>query len=276
MKNKKGFTLIELLAVIVVLAIILVIAGTNVIKYINSTKENAKFIAAKEIVNIAEAYMEANNLDVVTVRELMSDEVGYLEKDATNPSTGGNSWSSVEKNQFIIQEKTATAQSNSEIQNGTYYGFDGYYYVVDTSKIALNDVETAGEMTSCDGQKILINGNCVTINNNLADSDVPEEESSFEIKSCGEYQDIADKLYNASLTYFESNVVPIKISELINSNTNISNLKNPLKESGDWGTNDKVIKNAIWNKDNSKPACEELARYYRYNYTGYLIDIYYK
>ena len=41
MKNKKGFTLIELLAVIAILALILVIATPNVIKAINSSRNNA-------------------------------------------------------------------------------------------------------------------------------------------------------------------------------------------------------------------------------------------
>ena len=55
-RNENGFTLIELLAVIVILGIIMVIATTNVLKNINDSKEKAKYMAAKEIVENAEAY----------------------------------------------------------------------------------------------------------------------------------------------------------------------------------------------------------------------------
>ena len=67
MKNK-GFTLIELLAVIVLLSIIMVIVTTNVIKNVSDSKEKAKYIAAKEIVEISEAYFAINsNVTSVTV-----------------------------------------------------------------------------------------------------------------------------------------------------------------------------------------------------------------
>lgn len=80
-KNNKGFTLIELLAVIVILSIILVIATTNVIKSINSSKEKAKYTAAKEIVQISEAYFATHGGDSASI----SDLTAYLEEDATNP-----------------------------------------------------------------------------------------------------------------------------------------------------------------------------------------------
>lgn len=50
MKNKNGFTLIELLAVIVVLAIIMVIAGSNLI----GTKKEANIAEAKKIEKMIE------------------------------------------------------------------------------------------------------------------------------------------------------------------------------------------------------------------------------
>ena len=76
MKNKKGFTLIELLAVIVVLAIILVIAGTSVINSINDSKEKAKYMAAKEIVSMAEAYFAVNTDKTYVSVETLVEE-GY-------------------------------------------------------------------------------------------------------------------------------------------------------------------------------------------------------
>ena len=60
MKNR-GFTLIELLAVIVLLSIIMVIVTTNVIKSVKDSKEKMKYIAAKEIVEMSEAYFAINS-----------------------------------------------------------------------------------------------------------------------------------------------------------------------------------------------------------------------
>ena len=129
MKNKKGFTLIELLAVIVVLAIILVIAGTSVIGNIRTSKEKAKYIAAKEIVSIAEAYMEAEPSKVssncVFVEDMVGD--GYLESDVTNPKTGKNISNSIDLNGHQVCKGDYTAQTDYA-PNGNTYTFDGYKY----------------------------------------------------------------------------------------------------------------------------------------------------
>ena len=66
-------------------------------------------------------YMEANNLDVVTVRELMSDEVGYLEKDATNPKTGKNDWSVNDKKQYIVRNSNAQEQADFAVDEVEIY-----------------------------------------------------------------------------------------------------------------------------------------------------------
>ena len=61
--NKKGFTLIELLAVIVVLAIIMVIAGTSVIKTINKSRAESFDRSMDMVVNNAKTLyaQRANN-----------------------------------------------------------------------------------------------------------------------------------------------------------------------------------------------------------------------
>ena len=123
MKNKKGFTLVELLAVIVVLAVILVIAGTNVSKSIEDTRNKAKFMAAKEIVEIASAFMYENSLDEVSVTTLIG--AGYLESDVTNPKTGENGGTFDTQK---VYKSTTTEQSNYEVQSGNRYNFNGYYY----------------------------------------------------------------------------------------------------------------------------------------------------
>ena len=105
-KNKKGFTLVELLAVIVILAIIMVIAGTNVL----NTKKNANIEEAKKMEKMIEdlgpgiyshesitnsgrnfmnAYNDAYNYNTsfcISIDELHS--AGYLESDTINDPSG--------------------------------------------------------------------------------------------------------------------------------------------------------------------------------------------
>lgn len=137
MKNKKGFTLVELLAVIVVLAIILVIAYPSVIKSINSSKEKTKYMAAKEIVSMAEAYMETlcndckdetGNLKddaCISVEDMVS--AGYLENDVTNPATGENISNSSELSEHKVCKSSAPAQTGYAPSDSTYT-FDGFKY----------------------------------------------------------------------------------------------------------------------------------------------------
>lgn len=87
-RKNKGFTLVELLAVIVILGIVLTIATTSILKSKKDTIQKTKYIAAKEIVEIAEAYMRANNKDSVDVMELCVND--YLESKVTDPLTGKN------------------------------------------------------------------------------------------------------------------------------------------------------------------------------------------
>lgn len=87
-RKNKGFTLVELLAVIVILGIVLTIATTSVLRSKKDTIQKTKYMAAKEIVEIAEAYMIANNINSVDFRKLCVD--GYLESNVTDPLTGKN------------------------------------------------------------------------------------------------------------------------------------------------------------------------------------------
>ena len=131
MKNKKGFTLVELLAVIVVLAVILVIAGINVMQSINDSKKKAKYIAAKEIVEIASAYMYEKNISgCVTVKDLIDD--GYLEEAVTNPKDGKNGGigltQMVCKNTDNLSHATENPYDLIEEDDANYYCFDDYCY----------------------------------------------------------------------------------------------------------------------------------------------------
>ena len=139
MERKNGFTLIELLAVIVVLSIILVIATSSVIKNINDSRAKAKYIAAKEIVDIASAYIETEtdgiyietetdgiDKECVKVKDLIDKD--YLEKDVTNPKTGENG--NIDDNQAICKSDSFSSKSQVEYgnNNGKGYYFDGYMY----------------------------------------------------------------------------------------------------------------------------------------------------
>lgn len=126
MKNK-GFTLIELLAVIVLLSIIMVIVTTNVIKNVSDSKEKAKYIAAKEIVEISEAYFAINsNVTSVTIDNLKD----YLESDATNPKTGETDLLTNGGNQVICKGDYSSQTEYSNNNEKGYY-FDGYFYSLD-------------------------------------------------------------------------------------------------------------------------------------------------
>ncbi len=155
MKKKNGFTLIELLAVIVILGIILVIATTNVLKSIKNSRAKAKYIAAKEIVDAAEAYIAATNQcrnetgEIVECIGLCKEEghfkicstdnsqkyvtiddiKEYLEADATNPETGENDLLTSGKSQVVCKNKNYSSdeQKGYDVTDDGYY-FDGYFY----------------------------------------------------------------------------------------------------------------------------------------------------
>lgn len=128
-KDKNGFTLIELLAVIVILGIIMVIATTNVLKSIRDSREKTKYMAAKEIVGISEAYFAINsNATSVTTYDLKD----YLESDATNPKTGDNDLLTNGTGQKICKGSYSSGTQNKYSNNdGKGYYFDGYFYSLD-------------------------------------------------------------------------------------------------------------------------------------------------
>ena len=158
MKNKKGFTLIELLAVIVILGIILVIATTNVIKSISTSREKAKYTAAKEIGSIAEAYIATEGVKendeenkCVDIKTLI--EKGYLEKDVTNPLTGENG-GNFEGQMVCISSKKS--QDGYEPSDGSY-NFDGYEYILGNESeddALLGDVNGDGKVNKDDADDV--------------------------------------------------------------------------------------------------------------------------
>ena len=156
--NRKGFTLIELLAVIVILGVILVIATTNVIKSISTSREKAKYTAAKEIGSIAEAYIATEGVKendegnkCVDIKTLI--EKGYLEKDVTNPLTGENG-GNFEGQMVCISSKKS--QDGYEPSDGSY-NFDGYEYILGNESeddALLGDVNGDGKVNKDDADDV--------------------------------------------------------------------------------------------------------------------------
>lgn len=175
-KNKKGFTLIELLAVIVILAVIMAIATTAVLSAINSSKKKTRYLAAKEIGEMAVAYIasekasitlndsdlkvvasvmfgakEEEKVECVWVDTLVKD--GYVEEDATDPYTGENIGdSSSLSNQLVCVYSSSEEQDDYELQETpleityTVNGKEGvmtlpssyYYYSFDGYRYIMN------------------------------------------------------------------------------------------------------------------------------------------
>ena len=135
MKNKKGFTLVEILAVIVILGILMVIVSRAVMNNINESKKRVKFLAAKEITEIAAAYLVTEALDEdgdgiqderVSIEKLIEDE--YLENDVTNPKTAENGGDFGGQE---IMKQDVTLQDDYEVKScglRECYNFDGYIY----------------------------------------------------------------------------------------------------------------------------------------------------
>lgn len=131
MKNKKGFTLIELLAVIVILGVIMTIATTSVLRNIKQSKIKARYIAAKDITEIASAYLATNDEDCVEVSDLIKK--GYLNDDVTNPADENakniSDGSSSMDNQYVCKSTEAKEQSSYDLSENVYT-FNGYCYSI--------------------------------------------------------------------------------------------------------------------------------------------------
>ena len=144
MNNKKGFTLMELLAVIVILGIIMFIVARSVIESVNQSKFKVRFLAAKEIAEIADAYIATEITDgnkCVTIEELYKN--GFLADDAIDPSdenakikikesTSLNKQKICLSNETTLQEdmepvNELSSPADDEIHEG--YSFDGLIYI---------------------------------------------------------------------------------------------------------------------------------------------------
>ena len=160
-RKNKGFTLVELLAVIVILGIVLTIATTSVLRSKKDTIQKTKYMAAKEIVEIAEAYMIANNIYSVDFRKLCDD--GYLESNVTDPLTGKNVDSCYDlkgkiRSKLVSDEENVDYKPNN---NGAYVfndlAFDLSEDVVSEGSVQVTEIKTyidSLELTKNNSSKI--------------------------------------------------------------------------------------------------------------------------
>lgn len=140
MKNKKGFTLVELLAVIALLSIVGVIGVTTIIGRMRKSKEKAMFIAAQDIVSIAEAYIETRGGNSARVSDMVSSRL--LDSNVSNPRTIKDKdkgfWGSDEQaDTMIVKDSSSERQTDYKVRknssNKCYYRFDGYIYYFQSS-----------------------------------------------------------------------------------------------------------------------------------------------
>ena len=141
MKNKKGFTLVELLAVIVLLSIVGVIGVTTIIGRMRKSKEKAMFIAAQDIVSIAEAYIETRGGNSASVSDMVSSRL--LDSNVSNPRTIKDKdkgfWDDGEQaDTLIVKDSRSSRQTDYKVltnsSNKCYYKFDGYIYYFQSCK----------------------------------------------------------------------------------------------------------------------------------------------
>ena len=133
MKNKKGFTLVELLAIIALLGLISAFGISAIMKNVKNSKEELKFQAAKDIVDVAEAYFAEHSTDTdVTVKELIDN--GLLDDDLINPKNNERNWESSEKQNTEIKKGNSyelkTELQKSHCGGKDCYTFDGYAYIL--------------------------------------------------------------------------------------------------------------------------------------------------
>lgn len=141
MKNKKGFTLVELLAVIALLSIVGVIGVTTIIGRMRKSKEKAMFIAAQDIVSIAEAYIETRGGNRASVSDMVSSRL--LDSNVSNPRTIKDKdkgfWKDGEQGStLIVKDSSSERQTDYKVLSDSsktkcYYKFDGYIYYFQSS-----------------------------------------------------------------------------------------------------------------------------------------------
>ena len=71
--NNKGFTLIELLAVVVILAIVMGITGTAVLRSINNTRKSTLYSAAQNAANTLNTWVTEDSLVTIDAEKKLGD-----------------------------------------------------------------------------------------------------------------------------------------------------------------------------------------------------------
>ncbi len=119
MEEKKGFTLIELLAVIVVLAIIMLIAATNVGGLMTKARINALMVEGEEAVNAAKLAYQMSILDGNITSGSACFSVNYLYTQnyfSKGSGSGGDNYTG----SVLVEEENGAYNYKFWISNGTY------------------------------------------------------------------------------------------------------------------------------------------------------------
>ena len=125
-KDNKGFSLVELIIVIAIMAILVGIVGTQVLPYINKSKEAKDFQIinsygtaattayasnAEKVTEVTTVIVYGSNKDetgkpAATLETEIKDLTGYADKDELNAKTGSKTGKKISAVKIVIDPKT--------------------------------------------------------------------------------------------------------------------------------------------------------------------------
>ena len=134
--NRKGFTLIELLAVIVILAIVMGIAATNVLNSINSSRKSALYSASQNAANTLNTWVSEDMLVVENGKKKLGDDFVKYTQD-----TKKDTWVCLNDSNLKIMNAAGTANTT----------------ILSALSLSSTDLKTDGSVPSWSNNKYTIN-----------------------------------------------------------------------------------------------------------------------
>ena len=144
LKNKKGCTLVELLAVIVILAVIILIASTNVGTMMTTARKNTLAIEGNELINAAKNAYQMDILDGTVTGttakcyslKSLHDDYGFFSKGPNDKYTGS---------------VYVSPDADGKVVTYTFWISNGSYRVVgETGATGKNAVNATSASETCD------------------------------------------------------------------------------------------------------------------------------
>ena len=133
MKNNKGFTLIELLAVIVVLAIIMVIAGTSIIGTINQNRADSFVSTARVVYNTLKS-CAASEASGENCRKMVDYDKNQYSLTILKDEHYNNAGAAEDADGYYSYKLTVIKKGDSLDDGGGTAASDGKFANVDLSK----------------------------------------------------------------------------------------------------------------------------------------------